>query len=87
MSHKLGPLVFWQPIGHLREYCLVITMCSNIPRRMEVRSILSMFFYVAALLANSVYIAKFKDDLIRPGLRVPLTAHAALFVEAVKLER
>lgn len=33
-----------------------------------------VFAYVAALLACPAYTARFKADLIRPGLRVPLTA-------------
>ncbi|MBA4083271.1 MAG: hypothetical protein C0496_18715, partial [Erythrobacter sp.] len=31
--------------------------------------------------------ASFAEDLVRPGLRVPLTADAALFAEAAKLGR
>ena len=46
-----------------------------------------VFAYVAALLACPAYTTKFKDDLIRPGLRVPLTADAALFAEAAALGR
>lgn len=46
-----------------------------------------VFAYVAALLACPAYTAKFKDDLIRPGLRVPLTADAKLFAEAAALGR
>lgn len=46
-----------------------------------------VFAYVAALLASPAYTAKFKADLIRPGLRVPLTADAALFAEAAALGR
>ena len=46
-----------------------------------------VFAYVAALLANPAYTAQFQPDLIRPGLRVPLTADAALFAEAAKLGR
>ena len=46
-----------------------------------------VFTYVAALLAHPAYIARFADDLVRPGLRVPLTADAALFAEAAKLGR
>ena len=46
-----------------------------------------VFAYVAALLAHPAYTSKFKDDLIRPGLRVPLTADAALFAEAAALGR
>ena len=39
--------------------------------------------YVAALLAHPAYVARFRTDLLRPGLRVPLTAEGALFAEAV----
>ena len=46
-----------------------------------------VFAYVAALLASPAYTAKFKDNLIRPGLRVPLTADAKLFAEAATLGR
>ena len=43
--------------------------------------------YIAALLAHPAFTARFKADLIQPGLRVPLTADAALFGEAVALGR
>lgn len=46
-----------------------------------------VFAYIAALLAHPAYTARFVDDLVRPGLRVPLTADAALFAEAAKLGR
>ena len=46
-----------------------------------------VFAYVAALLAHPAYTAKFKSDLVRPGLRVPLTADKALFAKAAKLGR
>ena len=48
---------------------------------------IDVFAYVAALLANPAYTATFAKDLIRPGLRVPLTADAALFAEAAKVGR
>jgi hypothetical protein len=41
--------------------------------------------YLAAVLAHSAFTARFKADLVRPGLRVPITADAGLFAEAVKL--
>lgn len=41
--------------------------------------------YVAALLAHPGFVARFRDDLLRPGLRVPVTADAALFGRAVDL--
>jgi hypothetical protein len=41
--------------------------------------------YLAAVMAQPAFTARFKDDLIRPGLRVPLTADAKLFAEAVAL--
>jgi hypothetical protein len=43
--------------------------------------------YVAAVLAHPAFTARFQADLVRPGLRVPLTADAALFDEAVRLGR
>ncbi|MGQ7792879.1 type ISP restriction/modification enzyme [Faunimonas sp. B44] len=43
--------------------------------------------YVAALLAHPAFTARFAGDLVRPGLRVPLTAEASLFKEAVGLGR
>jgi len=43
--------------------------------------------YVAALLAHPVYTAHFHADLLTPGLRVPLTANAASFADAVALGR
>ena len=46
-----------------------------------------VFTYVVALLAHPAYTATFAADLVRPGLRVPLTASAALFTEAAKLGR
>ncbi|MEA3029796.1 MAG: hypothetical protein QOG13_1121 [Sphingomonadales bacterium] len=46
-----------------------------------------IFAYVAALLASPAYTERFRKDLIRPGLRVPLTADAALFAEAAELGR
>jgi hypothetical protein len=46
-----------------------------------------VFAYVAALLANPAYTQTFKADLIRPGLRVPLTADRKLFDKAAGLGR
>lgn len=43
--------------------------------------------YLAALMAHPAFVARFADDLVRPGLRVPLTADRALFEEAVELGR
>ncbi len=44
-----------------------------------------VFAYLAALLASPAYVATYADDLTTPGLRVPLTADAALFGEAAAL--
>ncbi len=43
--------------------------------------------YLAAVMAHPGFTARFKADLVRPGLRVPLTADKALFDEAVGLGR
>jgi hypothetical protein len=41
--------------------------------------------YLAAVMAQPAFTARFKSDLRRPGLHVPLTADAKLFAEAVAL--
>jgi hypothetical protein len=43
--------------------------------------------YVAAVMAHPGFTARFAPDLIRPGLRLPLTADTELFAEAVALGR
>ena len=43
--------------------------------------------YFAAVMAHPAFTARFKSDLVRPGLRVPLTADAKLFAKAVALGR
>lgn len=43
--------------------------------------------YLAAAMAHPAFTARFAADLLQPGLRVPLTADAALFAEAVALGR
>jgi predicted helicase len=46
-----------------------------------------VFAYIAAVMAHPAFTARFKDDLIQPGLRLPLTADAKLFAQAVALGR
>lgn len=46
-----------------------------------------MMAYVAGLLAHPAYTARFRADLVRPGLRVPVTADPVLFTKAVELGR
>ena len=41
--------------------------------------------YLAAVMAHPGYTRRFQDDLVQPGLRLPLTRDAALFAEAVAL--
>jgi hypothetical protein len=41
--------------------------------------------YFAALMAHPEFTTRFASDLVRPGLRIPLTADASLFAEAVSL--
>ncbi len=43
--------------------------------------------YIAAVMAHPTFTARFKTDLVRPGLHVPVTADAGLFAEAVALGR
>jgi hypothetical protein len=46
-----------------------------------------LFAYIAAVMAHPAFTARFAGDLVRPGLRLPLTADAALFQRAVALGR
>ena len=41
--------------------------------------------YIAAIAAHPRYTAQFRSDLVKPGLRFPLTADASLFSEAVAI--
>ncbi|CAN5179250.1 hypothetical protein BH10PSE7_BH10PSE7_11680 [soil metagenome] len=46
-----------------------------------------VFAYIAAVMAHPAFTARFRQDLVRPGLRLPVTADAALFTQAVALGR
>lgn len=46
-----------------------------------------LFAYIAAIAAHHGYTQRFATDLATPGLRIPLTADAAMFTEAVALGR
>lgn len=41
--------------------------------------------YLAAVAAHPAYTASFKDDLVQPGLRIPITSDGELFREAVAI--
>lgn len=43
--------------------------------------------YIAAVMAHPAFTSRFASDLIRPGLRVPISADRTLFTEAVALGR
>jgi hypothetical protein len=43
--------------------------------------------YLASVAANPAYTARFQADLTQPGLRIPITARAKLFAQAVELGR
>jgi hypothetical protein len=43
--------------------------------------------YIAAVAANPAYTARFQSDLVQPGLRIPFTAKATTFAEAVEIGR
>jgi hypothetical protein len=46
-----------------------------------------VFAYLAAMLANPHYTARFTEDLASPGLRIPLTADPDLFADAGRIGR
>lgn len=41
--------------------------------------------YVAAVMAHPAFTSRFQSDLVQPGLRIPITADAKLFAEAVAI--
>ena len=43
--------------------------------------------YIAAVAAHPAFVVRFRSDLTQPGLRIPLTARAALFAAAADLGR
>jgi len=43
--------------------------------------------YLATVAANPAYTARFRSDLVQPGLRIPMTARPKRFTEAVELGR
>jgi hypothetical protein len=43
--------------------------------------------YVAAIAAHPAFTSRFQPDLVKPGLRIPLTADGKLFAEAAELGR
>ena len=43
--------------------------------------------YFAAVAAHPAYTARFRSDLVQPGLRFPMTTEASLFAEAVEIGR
>ena len=46
-----------------------------------------LFAYIAAIAAHPGFIARFRDDLSTPGLRIPLTADAEIFRESADVGR
>jgi hypothetical protein len=46
-----------------------------------------VFFYVVGLTAHPKYLERFKEQLSRPGVRVPFTTSKALFAEVASLGR
>lgn len=47
----------------------------------------SLFAYTAAVVGHSAFTESFQADLVRPGLRVPITANRASFDKGVELGR
>jgi len=46
-----------------------------------------MMAYIAGVMAHSAFTERFRSDLVRPGLRLPITADAELFERAATLGR
>ena len=64
--------------GFLRELAHALGVTVSAPDLMA---------YVAAVAAHPAFTARFRSDLVQPGLRFPMTADASLFAEAVDIGR
>ena len=62
-------------LGHLSRF---------FGREVEAEDVMA---YLAAVMAHPAFTARFQADLVRPGLRVPVTADRDLFAEAAALGR
>ncbi|PSK95731.1 N-6 DNA methylase [Murinocardiopsis flavida] len=63
---------------------LLVTISERVGRRVSAEDLIA---YLAAIVAHPGYTAQFKDDLVVPGIRVPLTSDADTWSEAVALGR
>ncbi len=50
-------------------------------------SVEDLIAYIAAVAANPAFTARFQSDLVKPGLRIPLTADSKVFAAAAELGR
>ncbi len=64
--------------GLLREMAEALGIAVSAPDLMA---------YFAAIAAHPAYTARFRSDLVQPGLRFPITADASLFAEAAEIGR
>lgn len=84
-SGRVFPL--WQ-VGDTRESNLRPGLLTLLSRRYgEAVSAEDLMAYIAAVAAHPAYTQRFQPDLVQPGLRIPLTADAGLFDEAVQIGR
>ena len=65
-------------VGLLREVAETLGRAVGAP---------DLLAYFAAVAAHPAYTARFRSDLVQPGLRFPMTADADLFAEAVEIGR
>jgi Type ISP C-terminal specificity domain/N-6 DNA Methylase len=63
---------------------LLAYLCQKYERPVSSEDLIA---YIAAVLANPAFTARFKSDLVQPGLRVPLTAEGEVFTAATELGR
>ena len=64
--------------GLLREVAQALGVTVSAPDLMA---------YFAAVAAHPAYTARFRSDLVQPGLRFPLTTDASLFAKAIEIGR
>ncbi len=61
---------------------LLSYLCQKYNRAVSAQDLLA---YIAAIAAHPAFTDRFKADLVKPGLRIPLTADAELFCTAIEL--
>ena len=88
MSDTYGPAVTFSALipelHHYNERGLLRALADELEMAVSGPD---MMAYIAAVAAHPAYTARFRSDLVQPGLRFPITADALLLTEAIHIGR